>query len=355
MKEDGVSDTEIGLLAIPFSLSLMFSSSFFGRLSDYQGRRQFLMIGLILSSVSTAFYIFPVSIWTYLLARIFNGIALGIYPSSLIGLASDNDVKLGWLSSYGSIGWAFGGLVGGLLADEFSLSFVFIYSSFMYLSAFAMSLLLPAEKKTGRSEKHEIVRTEEILYTKVIRNNWLIYFVLIIRHGTANAIWIFWPIFLSEELNLSITQIGVVQATNMFTQFIFMQTITDKIDPRKMYFVGCVFSSIAFYSFTTVSSFHQMVFTQVILGFSWALFYVGGLRRVEHRSRDSNSVATATGLYNSSISIAQIVGPFIALLFLNFADPFIKTMIFASWATMIVAVFYGLNEIYGDHSNAINN
>lgn len=351
MKEDGVSDTEIGLLAIPFSISLMISNSFSGRLSDYRGRKQFILIGLILSSISTSFYIFSINLWTYFLARIINGIALGIFPSSLIGLASDNNVKLGWLSSFGSMGWAFGGLVGGILADEYSLSFVFIYSSFMYLSAFILSLYLQDDSEVSTKSRNH---SREIFYTQVIRKNWLIYLVVVLRHGTANAIWIFWPIFLSEEFNLSITQIGIVQATNMFTQFIFMQILGDKLDPRKMFFVGSIFSSLAFYSFTLVTNFNQIVGTQIILGFSWALFYVGGLRRVEERNKQSSTVATATGLYNSSISVAQIVGPFIALFFLRFSDSFVNTMLFAAVVTIFAGVFYGLNELYSSKSNAIS-
>lgn len=183
MKEDGVSDTEIGLLAIPFSLSLMISNSLSGRLSDYRGRKQFILIGLILSSFSTSFFVFPLNLWTYFLARIFNGIALGIFPSSLIGLASDNNVKLGWLSSFGSIGWAFGGLVGGILADKYSLSFVFVYSSFMYLSAFIMSLFLQDDSEGNKSSRNN---SREIFYSQVIRKNWLIYLVVVLRHDLKN-------------------------------------------------------------------------------------------------------------------------------------------------------------------------
>ncbi|OLS28823.1 MAG: Tetracycline resistance protein, class B [Candidatus Heimdallarchaeota archaeon LC_2] len=351
MRENEISTFEIGILAIPFSFSLMISNAFFGRLSDYHGRRQFLLIGLILSSVSTIFYIFPINFWTYFLARIFNGIALGIFPSSLIGIASDNKVKLGWLSSFGSMGWAIGGLIGGIIADQYNLKFVFIFSSIMYFSAFVLSSKINVE---GHKlfPKRQLQKNEEIRYNEVIKKHWIIYFTLIIRHGTANGIWIFWPIFLSEELNFSTTQIGMIQATNMITQFIFMRLIGDKINPKKMFFVGAIFSSIAFFSFTLVENFPQMILTQVILGFSWAMFYVGGLRRVEERSKESKTVATATGLFNSSISVAQIIGPFIAILFLQVSDPFTKTMLFASSITFLVTIFYGLIDLYPRNSNA---
>ncbi len=351
MRDNGITNLEIGILAVPFSISLMISNAFFGRLSDYKGRRQFLLIGLILSSISSLFYIVPINFWTYFLARVFNGITLGMFPSSLIGIASDNKVKLGWLSSFGSMGWAIGGLVGGIIADYYNLNYVFIFSSIMYLAAFILSSLITIDD--GQiGPRIQLQHEEEIHYRDVIRKHWIIYFTLIIRHGTANGIWIFWPIFLSDELNLSTTQIGMVQATNMFTQFVFMQLVGDKINPRKMFFVGSVFSAIAFLSFTMVESFSQIIFTQVILGFSWAMFYVGGLRRVEERSRESNTVATATGLFNSSISVAQIIGPFIAILFLQVSDPFTKTMLFASFITFLVTIFYGLIDLSPNKSNA---
>lgn len=351
MRDNGISNLEIGILAIPFSISLMISSAFFGRLSDYRGRRPFLLFGLILSSISTIFYIIPVNFSTYLLARIFNGISLGIFPSSLIGIASDNKVKLGWLSSFGSMGWAIGGMLGGLIADYYNLYLVFVFSSFMYFLAFILSSRINIEDIQLKSTKR-LTQDNEIHYVEVIKKHWIIYFTLIIRHGTANGIWIFWPIYLSDELNLSTTQIGMVQATNMFTQFVFMQLIGDKINPRKMFFVGSLFSAIAFLSFTIVESFSQIIFTQVILGFSWAMFYVGGLRRVEERSRESNTVATSTGLFNSSISVAQIIGPFIAILFLQLSDPFTKTMLFASFVTFLITIFYGLIDLYPNKTKA---
>ena len=119
-----------------------------------------------------------------------------------------------------------------------------------------------------------------------------------------------------------------------------------------MFFVGSLFSAIAFLSFTLVDTFPQMIITQVILGFSWAMFYVGGLRRVEEVSKESNTVATATGLFNSSISVAQIIGPFIAIIFLQFSDPFAKTMLFASVITFLVTIFYGLIDLYPKNSDA---
>ena len=69
--------------------------------------------------------------------------------------------------------------MGGILADKYSLSFVFVYSSFMYLSVFTISLFLQDESEGNKSSRDN---SSEIFYSQVIRKNRLIYLVVVLRH-----------------------------------------------------------------------------------------------------------------------------------------------------------------------------
>jgi MFS family permease len=342
LTERGISDRDIALLAIPFSISMIISSAIFGRLSDAKGRRPFLLFGLLTSSLSTVLYVFPQTFWMFTLARIFNGITLGIFPSSIIGTASDRKIKIGKLSSFGSIGWALGGLLGGFIADYFNLELAFVIGGLLYFLAFLTAYHL----NTGILQENEISIGEISAnfnnpnYLPVLKENWLIYLILILRHGSANSIWIFWALFLSEDLGLSTTQIGVVQATNMGTQFIVMSTSGDRYSPSKMFIFGGLASSLAFYTFTISEDFIQIVLTQVILGISWAFFYVGGLRDVEIKSIKTNTVATATGLFNACIAISMIVGPFLALYLNSISQDYTLPMKVASVITGVSIILY---------------
>ena len=342
LKERGMSENEIGLLAIPFSVSLVISSTLFGKMSDARGRRPFLLIGLFTSSITTVFYIFPDTFWSFALARIFSGITLGIFPSSIIGIASDRKIKIGKLSSFGSIGWATGGLIGGFIADYFNLEIAFVIAGLFYFLAFLTAYVMNTGEKIV---SYQITTTQRNLqieqnYLKVIKQNWLVYMILILRHGSANSIWIFWALFLNEDLGLSTSQIGVVQATNMLTQFVFMRTTGDKFDPAKMFILGGFGSALAFYTFVTADNFIQIVLTQVILGTSWAFFYVGGLRNVERKAHMDNTVATATGLFNASLSICQLVGPFLALYLYSISEDYTLSMKVAAAITVIATIIY---------------
>ena len=141
-----MNENQIGYLAMAFSLSMLFSNAIFGRLSDIFGRLPFLFAGLIFSSFSTIFLLYGHSFGFYLLGRSLNGFCLGIFPSSIYGIASDRQVKMGKLSSPGAIGWASGGLIGGYLADYYNLELIFVLSGIFYFIGFLVSLTIIMKK-----------------------------------------------------------------------------------------------------------------------------------------------------------------------------------------------------------------
>lgn len=350
MQERGLDETQIGYIAAYSAIATLLSNTFFGRLSDIIGRRKFIIFGLLVSSISTFLFVIPVDYWGFTLARVFNGIALGVFPSSLVGVASDRGMKLGKLSAYGSIGWATGGLLGGYLADVLGLQWLFITSSIFYLLSFLVALFLGTgkgfkpvirdETRAERNYSRNYPRSYSRMYSKAVERNWMVYLLFILRHGTANAIWIYWALFLKNDLHLTTTQIGVVQATNMITQFVLMRAVTDRLNPRLMLILGGLASSLAFFSFTITTSFLEIVLAQIILGISWALFYVGGLRTVEEQSKKDGIVATGTGLFNASLSTSQIVGPFLAIYLFSISSDYILSMNFASIITLIATSIY---------------
>ncbi len=344
LKERGISETEIGYLAVSFSFAMLLSNTLFGRLSDSKGRRPFLLSGLLAASLSSLLYIFPTTLGGFFLARMLNGISLGIFPASIVGVASDRSLKLGKLTAYGSIGWATGGLIGGFLAEVMGLDWLFVASAVLYMIAF----LIVMTSGTGESfvpAETVVHENPREMYMKALRKNWVIYLLFVMRHGTANSIWIFWALFLSEDLQLTTSQIGIVQATNMITQFVFMRTVTDKMNPRLMVILGGFTSALAFWTFTIAGDFTQIVLSQVILGFSWAMFYVGGLRTVEMRSRDEGIVATGTGLFNASLSVSQLVGPFLAIYLYSVSSTYILSMNVAALVTAVATILFVIGTV----------
>ncbi len=333
-----ISDVEIGLLAIPYSISMILSNTLFGRLSDEYGRRKFLIIGLFTSALTMFLYIFPRTFWGFAFIRLLHGITLGIYPSSITGLASDRKDKLGSLSSFGSLGWATGALAGGIVAQITGIDSIFIMSSLLFL----ISFLFVYFNGTGIGYTPQIrnITTSRYKYFLAIKHNWKEYIVIILRHGFANSIWVFWPLFLKDTLGLSLSQIGMVQVGNTLTQFIVMKSLGDKFNCKKMFIVGGYISALAFILFPLTHNFIQIFLTQIVLGISWAFFYVGAVRSVEADNRDDDIVATGTGLLNASLSISQIIGPMLGLWFITISHTYTLSMNIAGIVTMLTITIY---------------
>lgn len=285
LESKGLSNYEIGIIAIPYSFFLILSNTIFGRLSDTKGRRPFLLTGMIASAFTMFCYTMPTNFNQFIIIRILHGISFGIYPSAFTGIASDRKVKLGRLSSFGSLGWAIGALFGGIIANFSSLEIIFVISAFVFFIAYIVAFFL------GTGKEIEIpnlqlgkLNAQPNAYRISLLKNHKEYLLIILRHGTANAIWIYWTLYLQNDLGLNLSSIGVVQVINMFTQFVMMKKFTDRFAPRKMLLLGGFISALAFFSFTLATNFFQIATMQIILGVSWAFFFVGGLRSVEENS-----------------------------------------------------------------------
>ncbi|MHA2504043.1 MAG: MFS transporter [Candidatus Kariarchaeaceae archaeon] len=334
----GLTDLEIGYLALPYSLALFASNALFGKLTDSRGRRPFLFLGLLSASITTFIYILPSSFTTFAVFRLLNGISLGMFPAAIIALASDTSTPMGKLSSWRALGWTLGALINGALAQYFQLEAAFIFGGILYGCAFLYALL----RDVGGNVQTRRKSVTPPRYGLVIRHNWQVYLVVILRHGSGASIWIYWPLFLQEDLGLTGGQIGVTLAINTAVQAVVMRLAADRGDPQRMLLLGTLLSAMAFASFPLATNYLQISLTQILLGLSFAFFLVGGLRTVEYRGLQLDMVGTSTGLFEASFSISQIIGPILALLVFSQFQTYTSLMYVAAIITAATTLIYGL-------------
>ncbi len=313
----GMSDTEIGFVVAFYSLALFLSSFVFGRASDKYGRKLFLLVGLALSAIAFFLQIFAQDFLALLITRVLVGFCLGIYPSSLIAYVHENKKDLSKFSSFGSLGWAFGSFVAGLVAIYFSIERVFIFSSLLFFLAF----LTASRIRFGEHVSLDVPKFP----TKIIKKNLPLYMSVLIRQSGAHMIWTFWPLFL-QSLGADFFWVGVIQMTTSITQFIFMYTLSGRIKYATSVAAGLVFSGVTFFFFTLATDYRQIIPIQVLLGVSWSLMYVGGLRYLMDRNDEK---ATVSGLFDSVLSFSSIIGPFMATFVITIGD-YRTTMYLAS-------------------------
>ncbi len=327
----------ITLLVGAYAAASFISSYLFGRAGDIHGRRRILHIGLLLSTISFGLILLAGNLETLFLVRILNGFTIGIYPGALAAYAYESKMKMGRFASFGALGWGFGTLLAGYAAG-FGIYYAFLVSTIFFIVAFASALSLPPIE-------HKPIHVP-LFPIETIKRNSAIYAAVLIRHSSAFAIWTLWPLFL-VDLGGDLFTIGIIQAVNAVSQVVFMITITDRIECRKLISIGLVASAITFGWFALVQSIMEIIPVQVLLGLSWACLYVGALKFVTEKNEDR---ATASGLLTSVLAISGIIGPIYATILWAIWGSYLPIILFASLSSVIALIVFRLssrNDLYG--------
>jgi predicted MFS family arabinose efflux permease len=118
-------------------------------------------------------------------------------------------------------------------------------------------------------------------------------------------IWAFWPLFL-QQLGADYFWIGVTSAINTGTQFLVMYFLTDRGWSTGLLRLGLLLSSVTFITFALAPNFWWILPTQILLGISWALLYVGGLRAA---TEGHPNPGAASGIFTGVLNISMVIGP----------------------------------------------
>jgi DHA1 family quinolone resistance protein-like MFS transporter len=299
--ELGLSDNAIAYAAAMFAATNFLASYFFGRASDYYGRRIFLYVGLLASSITFLLQIIIWDFWSFLLIRFLTGLSLGIYPATLIAYVHESKRRLGSFISFGALGWLTGMMVSGIIAFYLFLNSVFIFSSVLFMLSFFIALKLPPIE-------HKPMKVP-LFPVKIIKRNLAVYLGVLIRHSGAHMMWVFWPLFL-QSLGANLLWIGIIQSFNAVTQFGVMYFVADKIKSERSIFIGLLLSGITFFSFVLAKDYFQLLPTQIFLGMSWAFMFVGSVKYV---NENNDERGTANGILYSIISVSSVVGSLLAV------------------------------------------
>ena len=326
-KELGASDLEIGLISSAYSFATLFSSSIFGRISDFFNKKIIMSFGLLLSAFFFLAQCLARDAIQLLIVRTLLGFSLGIFPSALISYAYGVNKKVGYFSSFGSLGWAIGQLVAGIIA--------FYYGIFIlgFLLTFIAFLIILKEKIP--EEKASRVRGS----LKIIRDNFSIYFAFFIRHTGASAVWLIFPIYLSN-LGISKFWIGAIYFANSFLQFLIMQRI-EVFGSKTLMTVGTIFSGITFYLYSISSQVWQFLFAQVFISFGWSSIYVGALKAVLDENLERSSVA---GFLNSTIYLSTILGSLLGGIIAEKLG-YVSCLYFGALLSFLAVLFVGKRKV----------
>ena len=147
-----------GLIIALFTLTAMASRPFSGKLADRLGRKPVIIFGGMVCLICSLFYPMLTTLFGFFLLRIFHGFSTGFSPTGVSAYVSDvipadrRGEAMGFVGSAGTIGMALGPWIGGGVANQLGIDWMFYLSSFFALVAIAITLSV----KETLKERHEV-------------------------------------------------------------------------------------------------------------------------------------------------------------------------------------------------------
>ncbi|MFW9870080.1 MAG: MFS transporter [Candidatus Thorarchaeota archaeon] len=328
----GISEILVTIIVGGFATASFLSAYIFGRAGDVYGRRVIIRLGLVVASISFGLLLVSSDFVTLFIVRLMNGFCVGMYPGALAAFAFESKMKMGRFATWGAAGWGLGTLLAGYAAG-FNIYYAFIMSTIFFVIAFGSSLTLPPLDQAPMYVPWFPVET--------FKRNISVYLAVLIRHSSAFAIWTLWPLFL-YDIGGDPFMISVVQATSAIFQVLFMVTITDRFESRRLVSIGLVASAITFAWFPFATNIIEILPSQILVGFAWAMLYVGALKYVTENNEERS---TASGLLQSMLSLSGVIGPIIAAVIYTIWPGYAPIMLFASVMSLLsYGLFWGYNR-----------
>ena len=339
----GLSNLFIGILTSTYFGFNAFSSITSGYLVDRYGlARLILLISVLilgLSSIATPLYHDGGYL---LLIRIIQGLAVGaiipianLISASLIGPGRG----IGIVNTFGSMGFASAGIIGGLSVELVSYGELFIYTGIVTIIP-AITLILQGGGAYSTVENIGI-RLRDIF--SLPKSVWIIYLTFFLRFMAAGGVWTLFSLFL-YTLGANDFMVGLAHSINTITQVLIFHRVSILSEGRGLtvYKIGLLLTALTFIGYFLSPNIYYIFPLQVLIAFSWVALYAGAnVFIIENVSEGFRG--TALGALNMFTSFSWIAGSLINGYISDVAGSY-KTYILISIGILLVG--YLIVEVY---------
>jgi DHA1 family multidrug resistance protein-like MFS transporter len=309
----GATALEIGFINAGFSLSLMVSLPFMGRLSDRFGRKVFLCSGLTILTIASLGFIWAQNPLQLILVRIFQGIGASMHlpiAQAYLGDITPKGEEGKWMGHFNAIlfsSMSLGPLFGGVLTDLFSINTTFlVMAALCLIGLLATIIFLPEVSQRAVAEKQGAA-FEGLRKSNILKGA----FAFRIATGFSTAcIMTFLPLFASQNLGLSVSLIGILIASR--TPLALLQSYTgilaDKYSRRGLVTIGSVGAIIFIALMPTAGSFWPLLIMYALMAIGTAFALPAATAYVVEEGRVFG-MGASMALFMMAMQIGNGFGP----------------------------------------------
>jgi len=312
----GATGIWLGIIIAAFAISHSIITPIVGGLSDRSGRKLFLGIGLLLSSIISLGYIWAGNVYQLASVRLINGV--GAAMSIPIALAYVGDLSpegkegkwMGYAQAAFFSGFGLGPVMGGVLTDHFGMTTCFSTMGGLNLLAFLVTLIFLPEVSRRKMTASPRLSFKEMSASGIVKGIFSFRLTESIGRGSITT---FLPIF-AAMIGLSITRIGILLAVNILTLSILGPLggmIADRFNKRLLIVLGQSIFIIAMVAIPMTNSFEQLLPALLIQGISGAICIPAASALIVGEGR-SYGMGSAMATLFVAMGIGMTIGPILS-------------------------------------------
>ncbi len=248
----GAAGLYVGLIFGAFSISRIILLPVFGRLSDYRGRKPFIVTGLFVYTLISIAFIFSDTVESLIFLRVIQGAASAMimpvvqaYVGEITPEGSEG-YSMGLFNLSMFLSLSLGPLMGGSIKDVLSLDAAFACMG--VLSGVGLMLcvvfLPPVSGETGRKNRETPMPWSNLIQDRSIVMLFLFRFAYTACIG---VIWCFMPVYAHTRFSLSSSLIGFLVMLGVFVSGLLqlpMGYLSDRTSKKRMVLAGGMLSTI---------------------------------------------------------------------------------------------------------------
>jgi DHA1 family multidrug resistance protein-like MFS transporter len=316
----GASGSEFGLLIATYATMQFLFAPVWGQISDRQGRKVILMVGVLGNAISQLFFGLSNELWMLFASRALGGIlSAATLPTAMayIGDSTSDEERGGGMGMMGAamgVGLVLGPGIGGWLAGQ-SLSLPFFVAA--GLSAVTLPFILfvlpeslPKEARSQQADSPRGPQLQEMWRALFSPIGILLFFSFLVSFGLTSFEGVF-GLYAMERYGYGPARVGTILTVIGLTSAVVQGTLTGPLTKRwgeaAIIRASLFGSAVGFVVMLQAKAFFTVLLTVSFFVISNAMLRPAVSSLVSKRA--SGGQGMAMGLNNSFMSLGRIVGP----------------------------------------------
>lgn len=318
LNELNISGTIAGYLVAAFAIVQLISSPITGRLVDQFGRKPFIIIGLILFSISEFLFGLGRNVELLFIARMLGGLSGACIMPSVTAFIYDITPKeqlskvLGYMSASITTGFIVGPGIGGFLS-EYSIRLPFFVAGILgIIGAIVTITLLKEPTRKSHSKKGTKKTLLSTGWKRIFTPTFFYAFLLIFIASFGLAIFeSLFSLFMDHKFSFTPKDIAIVitggAIVGAISQISAFNYLVKKLGEIKIIRYSLLLSAIFTFLMTTVSTYVTILLTAFIIFLGFDLMRPAVTSYLAKIAEDDQGFVS--GMNSAFTSIGNILGP----------------------------------------------